>query len=114
MSAAPAYHPEMAAGRWYAFNLDEQLGNIGSEVSRALSWREKNNEDLAWTAFAKSLELLNLTIDAPALNVGRRWEIGRVKEAFSDYFAGDNQYHSTAQDWRNYFDYFALRARATV
>jgi len=107
------YHPEMAAGRWYTFSLAEQLGNVGSEVSRALSARARGNEQDAQFAFARALELLNLTIDGD-ISASRKWEISRAKEAFCDFFAGDNQYHSTAQQWRDYFNYFALLARARV
>jgi hypothetical protein len=31
-------HRELAAGRWWELSIAEQLGNIGSEVSRAVRW----------------------------------------------------------------------------
>jgi len=37
-------HRDLAAGRWKELGLSEQMGNIGSEVHRALKWREKNPE----------------------------------------------------------------------
>jgi len=42
-------HKELAKGRWFQFSLCEQLGNIGSEVNRALRWqdKDKNNFDNA-------------------------------------------------------------------
>ena len=36
---------ELAVGRWQQTPFLEQMANIGSEVSRALNWRAKNNED---------------------------------------------------------------------
>ena len=35
-------HRDMAAGRWHELTLAEQLGNIGSEVSRAIRWGPRN------------------------------------------------------------------------
>jgi hypothetical protein len=36
-------HKELAAGKWKELTLSEQMANIGSEVSRALTWMEKGN-----------------------------------------------------------------------
>ena len=36
-------HKELAASKWFEMNLMTQLGNVGSEVSRAINWRQKNN-----------------------------------------------------------------------
>jgi len=32
-------HKKLAEGRWFQLSLCEQLGNIGSEVDRALHWK---------------------------------------------------------------------------
>ncbi len=34
----------LAEGRWAQMSLSEQMANIGSEISRALNWKRKNNE----------------------------------------------------------------------
>ncbi len=39
-----AHHADLAAGRWHSMSLVEQLGNAGSEVSRALRARAGCNE----------------------------------------------------------------------
>ncbi len=31
-------HTNLAEGRWHRFSLAEQLGHVGSEVSRAFRW----------------------------------------------------------------------------
>ncbi len=31
-------------GKWYEMSLAEQLGNVGSDVDRIISWRKKGNE----------------------------------------------------------------------
>lgn len=37
-------HAELAAGRWRTVSLMEQLGNIGSEVERAIKWRSTDKQ----------------------------------------------------------------------
>ena len=42
--------------------LCEQMGNIGSEVSRAINWRNKGNGEFSARAAARALELLDLSL----------------------------------------------------
>lgn len=104
-----ASHPSLAAGRWQMFSLVEQLANVGSEVERALNWRNKNNSDYSRRALERALELLHLTIADPR-HRGRLKEITRLRELLLDFFLGENEYHSIEQDWRNYFYGFAYAA----
>ena len=103
-------HKELAAGRWFRMNLIEQLANAGSEVERALKWRDKGNCALSEQAVERALELLTLTIIDPRHRTRLR-ELTRVRETLADFFLGDNQYGSTADSWRNYFGAFAYAAR---
>lgn len=103
-------HKELAAGRWKGFSFLEQMANIGGEVERTISWKEKGNPDYGRQAFYRALELMELTI-ADEKNRKRLKELARVKELFIDWFAFDNIYHSTAQGWRGYFYPFAFAAR---
>lgn len=102
-------HKQLAAGRWQQLSLVEQLANVGSEVERAISWRTKNPE-YSRLAFERALELIDLTL-ADAKNRKRCKEIARLREALGDYFAGDNQWQSSDQLWRNYFYPFTYAAR---
>ena len=34
-------HQDLADGRWWELSLAEQLGHVGSEVSRAIRWRSR-------------------------------------------------------------------------
>lgn len=101
------YHSGLQAnGRWAELSFFEQMGNIGSEVSRACKWKEKQKQDMMLTAFYRALELLDLTI---ALSHGPRLkELSRAREVMCDFFAGDNSYRSTAEQMRRYYDAFAL------
>lgn len=104
------HHPELAAGRWQTLSLAAQLGNVGSEVSRALRARERGDRARQEAAFERALELLDLTIGSPALH-GRRRELCRVREVLCDFLVGDNEYGSTARSLDAYFLAFAVLAR---
>lgn len=104
----------MAAGRWWTLSLAQQLGNIGSEVSRALKWRSRN-ERIAQGAFERALELIDLTLADPRhrRSVARLREIARAREVVVDFFAGSNQYGSDGPGLQRYFDHFAVAASRT-
>lgn len=102
-------HKNSATGRWKKFSLIEQMANIGSEVGRAINWREKDQE-LATGAYYRALELWELTLADPK-NKTRLKEVNRSKEMFGDWFLNINQYKSGAADWQKYFLQFNLAAR---
>jgi len=103
------HHKDLTSDRWQQFSLVEQLANIGSEVFRSLSWRDKDKK-IAWLAFERSLELFDLTLAShqkyPTLK-----EVARAREAWVDYFFGDNEYHTSAIQWQNYFYQFTYLAK---
>lgn len=103
-------HKNLAVGRWRELTLAEQLGNVGSEVSRALKWRDKD-EKLFQGAFERALELLDLTLQDPRWR-GRLKEIARSREIFCDAVLGGREYGAALEDIERYFFYFALAARA--
>ncbi len=105
-------HKDLAAGRWQELSFLEQMANIGSEVERALKWREKNNPDYSARACERALELLDLTLDDQE-NRPHLKEIARVRETLVDYFLGSNQFGSSEKTWRRYFLEFAYAARRT-
>jgi len=103
------YHKQMANGAWRKFSLVEQMANIGSEVFRTISWREKDQK-YSKMAFERCLELIDLTVADPK-NRSRLKEILRVRECLADYFFGDNIYYSTDKLWQNYFYGFNYATR---
>lgn len=103
-------HKNLAEGRWFEFSLMEQLANVGSEVERAILWKNKNNNGYSRMAFERALELLDLTI-ADSKNKFRLKEILRARELLVDYFLFDNKYFSSDELWRNYFYPFNFAAR---
>ena len=103
-------HKECAQGRWAQLSFCEQMANIGSEVSRALNWRQKGNAALSQKAADRMLELLDLTI-APIKDYPRLKELLRAREGLVDFFYGTNTFSSSATLWRKYFDPFLYAAR---
>src|SRR3989344_4777356 len=104
-------HSSLASGRWNELSLCEQLGNVGSEVSRALRARESKNEERLQGALDRMLELLDLTIADPKHRYRLR-ELCRTREVLCDFFFGENEYGSTGESLDNYFFAFALAARS--
>jgi hypothetical protein len=105
-------HHELAAGRWWQLPITEQLGNIGSEISRALRWTGRN-EAAREAALFRALELFDLTLADPRHRQSRcrLREIARAREIVADFFVGENQYGCTAVSLQKYFDQFAVAAR---
>lgn len=97
--------------RWQKLSFFEQMANIGSEVQRAINWREKNPE-YSKLAFERTLELIDLTITDKKNHVrGRLKELLRTRELLVDYFCCDNIYKTNDKIWQNYFFAFNYAAR---
>lgn len=105
-------HKQLAGGRWYQFSFFEQMANIGSEVERAISWKNRN-ANYSNKAVDRALELLSLSIDDKK-NMSRLKELTRVYENIGDYFYGDNVYKSNDLLWQKYFYNFAYAARNKI
>jgi len=103
-------HKNLAMGRWGEMSYCQQLANIGSEVSRALTWQQKNNIDFSKKAVFRALELLDLSLDSVKGFASIR-EFSRLREAIVDYFLGTNEFLSSEILWRKYFDHFNYLAR---
>lgn len=101
-------HKNLAGGRWNKMTLSEQLGNIGSEVSRA-NLAEGKNKKRFDGAVERALELFDLTISDPRWR-GRLREIGRAREVFCDAVYGGKEYGSSLEGLQSYFDHFAIMA----
>lgn len=103
-------HQGLAGCRWFAMSIEEQLGNIGSEIHRAILHREK--PELFSNTVARALELFEFTMDDPKWRVlGRLREIARAKELFCAAVLGSNEYNTTLEDLDKYFFYYACIAR---
>ncbi|MGD8744103.1 MAG: hypothetical protein PVJ52_00725 [Candidatus Woesebacteria bacterium] len=102
-------HKKLAQGGWSKLSLVEQLANVGSEVERAIKWKEKGNDDYSRMAYHRALELLSFTKD-DCKDEAKLKEVCRLYEVLVDYFDGYNEYGSSDKLWRKYFDYFSKLA----
>jgi len=103
-------HKDLAKDRWAKMSIAEQMANIGSEISRAIHWRKKNNVEYSHNAVNRALELIILTIDSVTQKSHLK-EITRLREAIIDYFYGSNEFSSSDLLWQKYFDHFNYAAR---
>jgi len=47
-------HRELAAGRWYELSFFEQMANVGAEIGRTISWKNRANRISAKRAFERA------------------------------------------------------------
>jgi hypothetical protein len=73
------YHNPKFRKRWQKLNFFEQMANIGSEVERAVLWREKDKE-YSKLALYRALELLDLQV----------LKIRRIKKDSKNFYASEN------------------------
>ena len=101
-------HAELGAGRWHTMTLPEQMGNVGSEYSRARRWKEKGNMEFFDKAFVRFLELMDLTITDSRWRGARRRELSRVRGGVCEEFMGSD---APGLGFTKYFDAMAVAAR---
>ncbi len=104
-------HASLASGRWGTLSLEEQLGNAGADVSRAVRAKQEGDQGRFDAALDRALELLDLTLADARWRGPRRREIARTREVVCDFLVGDNVYRSTPELLDAYFLAFANAAR---
>ena len=107
-------HSEDARKDWLARPIAYQMGNIGSEVSRALKWSEKGNQARANKAIDRALELFDFTIEANLKNHARLTEILKAREEFCDYFFNQNSHQIDPRKMQKYYDGFVMMTRLSA
>ncbi|MBU3964308.1 hypothetical protein KJ591_00015 [Patescibacteria group bacterium] len=105
-------HKGLSPEKWGEFSLYEQLGNIGSEVGRALKWKGKDEKTFE-SAVLRALELFDLTMNDPRW-LGRLKEIGRAREVFLDAVSDKREYGGSLDGLEKYFYHFAVLARRNL
>lgn len=105
------HHPDLAAGRWLTMSLATQLGNVGSEYARALTWKERGDQNRFESAFARLLELLDLTISDPRWRNHRLRELTRLREVICDELINEPSEFTADSTLLEYFLYFGILAR---
>ena len=104
----------LASGRWQTFTLAEQLGNVGSDVERAIRARDQGRTERSMAALDRALELLDLTATDPRWRGPRRREILRAREQLCRVFFDPTAEPDLGDYLQKYFLQFAISARWSV
>ena len=88
------------------------MGNIGSEVNRTISWRQKGNAEFAENAFVRSIELLDLTLADERWRGPKRKEVARVRESWCESMEEKQSTGVFDLGLSRYLDHFAVMARS--
>lgn len=93
--------------KWAALSFYEQMGNIGSEVGRAMKALERGDEQSLAGAYFRGLDLIDATVRNIS-QAGRRKELLRVREQFSQAVEAG----VVDKKLSDYFMTFAMLARS--
>lgn len=101
----------MDAYRWSQFSLLEQMGHIGSEVSRARVWQERNDTATSRKSMERAFEMIDLTLDDV------RWrkrlkEICRFREVLAAQYVASAFYKVSLTELEQYCINFAAAFKA--
>lgn len=101
----------LSGGRWWTLSILEQMGNIGSEVERAIRAHDAGRQDRFEHALERALELFDMTAADDRWRGVRRREILRAREEFCRLFFDSEPPLGSADGLRRYFLAFATAAR---
>jgi len=98
--------------RWAAMTINEQMGNIGSEVGRAIIARRSGNKAREDRAIDRAIDLFSATVE---VLIGTRYsyrlkEVLRAREEFLRLFF-DETFEDDADRIERYFMNYAFAAR---
>jgi len=96
--------------RWSKFSLFEQMGHIGSEISRACHWNQKEDLVSRDHCIERAFDLIDLTI-ADARWRGRLKEVCRFREVLADIYCRSHVYKVSLNELNKYCTDFALAVR---
>lgn len=96
---------------WSRLSIFEQMGNIGSEVGRAIKAHRSGNAKRETGAIDRALDLFDATIESLAAERSIRLrEVLLAREEFTRLFF-DDAFDSNADAIERYFMSFAIAAR---
>ena len=96
--------------RWSKFSLFEQMGHIGSEITRARVWQEAKDNASCHRCIERAFDLIDLTM------ADKRWyrrlkEICRFREVLADQYGKTCFYQVSLNDLEAYCMDFALASK---
>ena len=90
---------------WFNMPVSMQISNVGSEVARAIRYKNKGDQQKAANFCNKAIEFLKI-IEADPKNKHRKGEFDFCIEELNDYFLGTNEYKTTDAMLTSYYDAF--------
>jgi len=99
--------------KWQKFSLEQQMANIGSEVTRAVNLKEKNNKELSESSAWRVLEMIDSTLSDTRWK-GRLKEVFLLRDVFCDYIFNHGNFSVSGNNLKEYFLPFALLTTRTV
>lgn len=103
---------EIDRQRWKQMSIYEQLGNVSSEVGRAINATRAGKESRAQGAIDRALDLIDATVEVLVQQKSPRVkEILRAREEFLRLFY-DGTFENDADNIAKYFNLFAIAARS--
>lgn len=111
MDRINSHHSSEFLNRWRTLSLPQQLGNVGSELSRMQIWYTKDIK-IATNAFERFLELLDATI-ASQTEECRLRELTRVRELVVGSWYAKFSDPLLNEQMNKYFMQFAILANKT-
>lgn len=82
--------------RWNRLSYKQQIGNIGSELNRALHWERKADQMSRDAALERALDLIRMSLSTRTPSKLR--EMTRFEEAVCHCFANSSEYEITIAD----------------
>jgi hypothetical protein len=101
--------------RWAELTFNEQMGNIGSEVGRAIIAHRNGNTIRETRAIDRAIDLFSATVE---VLIGTEYsyrlkEVLRARDEFLRLFF-DDTFDRDADNIERYFMYFAFAARMSL
>lgn len=93
---------------WSKLSIYDQMGTIGTEIGRTMSWRQNPHFGKPEEAFYRGLEYLDLSISDPKNRGAKLKELCRVREVLVDWYLGTKLYSTTESSLNSYFEPFAI------
>ena len=88
---------------WHSMPIGLQIYNIGSEVGRAIRWKNAANYQRQLNFAIKAIELIGLTKMDPK-NIKRFDELNFYQQELIDYLFGENMYENTDESIMKVYD----------
>jgi hypothetical protein len=98
--------------KWSKMSLFDQMGNISSEVGRAINAKKQNNKENMENAIIRALDLFDATtLNLIKIKSIRSREVLRSKEQFLTIINKDQPTTNELDSLERYFSQYAIAAR---